>query len=82
MPIPVPQGDPLYSRFNVKCLKFDRTPAAIRPKCLLGKKSTINHPKSILVSPKSSYLISQSFTNLSNRLTRFESSDKHGNFAS
>lgn len=39
MPIPVPQGDPLYSKFNIKCLKFDRSLAAIRPKCLLGKDS-------------------------------------------
>lgn len=37
MPIPVPPSDDFYSKFNVKCLKFDRTPAAIRPKCLLGK---------------------------------------------
>lgn len=37
MPIPVPQNDPLYSKFNVKCLKFDRSLAAIRPKCLLGE---------------------------------------------
>lgn len=36
MPIPVPGHDPLYSKFNVKCLKFDRSLAAIRPKCLLG----------------------------------------------
>lgn len=42
MPIPVPPQDPLYSKFNVKCLKFDRSLAAIRPKCLLGLRAQIN----------------------------------------
>lgn len=42
MPIPVPLNDPLYSKFNVKCLKFDRSLAAIRPKCLLGLRAQIN----------------------------------------
>ena len=42
MPIPVPPNDPLYSKFNVKCLKFDRSLAAIRPKCLLGHRAQIN----------------------------------------
>lgn len=42
MPIPVPPGDPLYSKHNVKCLKFERSLAAIRPKCLLGQRAQIN----------------------------------------
>lgn len=42
MPIPVPPNDPLYSKHNVKCLKFDRSLAAIRPKCLLGHRAQIN----------------------------------------
>lgn len=42
MPIPVPPSDALYSKFNVKCLKFDRSLAAIRPKCLLGMRGQIN----------------------------------------
>lgn len=42
MPIPVPANDPLYGKFNVKCLKFERSLAAIRPKCLLGLRAQIN----------------------------------------
>lgn len=42
MPIPVPPMDPLYSKHNVKCLKFDRSLAAMRPKCLLGLRAQIN----------------------------------------
>ena len=42
MPIPVPPNDPLYSEFNVKCLKFERSLAAARPKCLLGHRAQIN----------------------------------------
>lgn len=38
LPIQVPPNDPLYSKFNVKCLEFRRTLAGVRPNCVLGPR--------------------------------------------
>lgn len=37
LPISVPEDDPFYSRFGVKCLEFRRSLAGLRPNCVLGK---------------------------------------------
>lgn len=66
MPIPVPHGDPLYSKFNVKCLKFERSLAAIRPKCLLGLRAQIN----LVTSPVDASFVYGSDKSLANRLRK------------
>lgn len=67
MPIPVPEDDPLYSEFNVKCLKFDRSLAAIRPKCLLGHRAQIN----LITSPIDASFVYGSTKQQAQRLRTF-----------
>lgn len=38
LPINVPVDDPLYAKFNIKCLDFRRSLAGIRPNCVLGPR--------------------------------------------
>lgn len=38
LPIKVPRDDPLYSKFNVRCLEFRRSLAGLRPNCVLGPR--------------------------------------------
>lgn len=67
MPIPVPPNDPFYSKFGLKCLKFDRTPAGIRPKCLLGLRAQIN----TVTSPVDASFVYGSTQSLANKLRKF-----------
>lgn len=67
MPIPVPPNDPLYSKFKVKCLKFDRSLAAIRPKCLLGLRAQIN----LVTSPVDASFVYGSSKALAAKLRKF-----------
>lgn len=41
-PIKIPDNDPLYSRFNQKCMDFKRSLAGLRPNCALGPRVHIN----------------------------------------
>lgn len=54
----------MYSKFNVKCLKFDRALAAIRPKCLLGLRAQIN----TITSPVDASFVYGSTKSHANRL--------------
>jgi peroxidase len=67
MPIPVPEDDPLYSKFDVKCLKFERSLAAIRPKCLLGHRAQIN----LVTSPVDASFVYGSTKQQASRLRTF-----------
>lgn len=41
-PIQIPERDPLYSRFNQRCMDFKRSLAGLRPNCALGPRVHIN----------------------------------------
>lgn len=41
-PIEIPPNDPLYSRFNQRCMDFKRSLAGLRPNCALGPRAHIN----------------------------------------
>ncbi|KAG9510118.1 Chorion peroxidase [Fragariocoptes setiger] len=68
MPIPVPKFDPFYSKFGVKCLKFDRSLAAIRPKCKLGVRLQIN----TLTSPIDANFVYGSTKTMADQLREFD----------
>ncbi|KAG9509281.1 Chorion peroxidase, partial [Fragariocoptes setiger] len=42
LPIQVPEDDPFYSQFQVRCLEFRRSLAGVRPNCVLGPRAHIN----------------------------------------
>ncbi|KAG9510778.1 Chorion peroxidase, partial [Fragariocoptes setiger] len=68
MPIPVPESETFYSKFGVKCLKFNRSLAAIRPKCLLGLRSQIN----TVTSPIDANFVYGSTKSMADRLRKFK----------
>lgn len=41
-PIQIPENDPLYSRYNQRCMDFKRSLAGLRPNCALGPRVHIN----------------------------------------